>query len=235
MASCCIKAHNHLFLFIAVVVMGLSGSIGLSADYELWTAAGIRWDRNEDWRLTFQEAFRFDEEGDQLYYRHTDVGVTYRGLSDWIDLGLRYRGVFGAASDNKGHIENRPYLQMKINGDVLGFHVSNRNRLEFRDRKDAGDDGWRYRAMFTLNEPFERIRPGKRRLLKDKIRPYISDELFFDLGDGGYNRNRLYAGLSCLVHERVVLNVYYLWQSSNRGGRWEGDLNVLGTTLTFLF
>lgn len=220
-------------LLVAVVV-ALSSSVCSGAEYELWTAAGLRWDPNEDWRFTFQEALRLDEEGRELYYKHTDVGVTYRGLSNWLDVGLRYRGVFGAARDNEGHIENRPYLQVDIKGDVLGFHVSNRNRFEYRDRKH-NDDIWRYRVMFTLNEPFERMRPRQRRRFKDKLRPYVADELFFDLDGGGYNKNWLYAGVSCLLHEHVVLNIYFLWQSSHPSGRWERDLNVLGTTMTFLF
>jgi hypothetical protein len=223
-----------VFLFVIAVVMAFSNSICSGADFELWTAAGIRWDPNDNWRFTFQEAFRFDEEGKDLYYKHTDIGATYKGLADWLDVSMRYRGVFGVASDNDGHIENRPYLQMGIKGELLGFHVSNRNRLEYRERK-RGDDVWRYRAMLTINEPFERIRPNRRRLLKDTIRPYVSDELYFDLNDGGYDRNRLYGGISCKVHEHVAWNIYYLWQSSKSSGRWEGDLNVVGTTVTFLF
>ena len=230
----CTTAEIKAFVLLIAGFLFLSTGTCLGADFELWTAAGIRWDPNDDWRFTFQEAFRFDEEGAELYYRHSDAGATYRGLAEWLDVGLHYRGVFGAARDNDGHVENRPYLQMKIKGDLLGLSVSNRNRLEYRDRKNR-DDLWRYRAMFTLNEPFERLRPNHRRRLEDKVRPYVSDELFFDLGSGGYNRNRLYGGLSCLLHERVAWNVYYLWQSSRSSGRWEGDLNVLGTTITFLF
>ena len=223
-----------IVLLVIAVVMAFSSSVCSGAEYELWTAAGVRWDPNDNWRFTFQEAFRFDEEGGELYYRHTDAGATYRGFAEWLDVGLRYRGVFGTARDNDGHIENRPYLQMNIKGNFLGFHVSNRNRIEYRDRKTA-DNVWRYRAMFTINEPFERMSSNRRRRFKDKIRPYVSDELFFDLDGGGYERNRLYGGLSCLLHERAAWNVYYLWQSSRSSGRWEGDLNVLGTTITFLF
>ena len=234
MTGCSSKGRSNLSILVMMAVLALLGSVCLGADFELWTVAGIRWDPNDDWRFTFQEAFRFDEEGGELYYRHTDAGATYRGFAKWLDVSLRYRGVFGTARDNDGHVENRPYLQTNIKGKLFGFHLSNRNRIEYRDRK-IRDDLWRYRAMFTINEPFERMSPNRRRRFEDKIRPYISDELFFDLGSGGYNRNRLYGGLSCLLQERVAWNVYYLWQSSRSSGRWEGDLNVLGTTITFLF
>jgi hypothetical protein len=234
MLSTGLKTEIKSLIFVIMIAIVCSSTACFSAEFELWTAAGLRWDPNDDWRFTFQEAFRFDEEGRELYYKHTDVGVTYQGLEDWLDVSLRYRGVFGAAHDNKGHIENRPYLQINIKGDLLGFHVSNRNRLEYRDRKRE-DSAWRYRAMFTLNEPFERLRPRQHRRLKDKIRPYVSEELFFDLNDGRFDKNRLYGGLSCQLNERVIWNVFYLWQSSKSEGRWEGDLNVLGTTLTFLF
>ena len=67
----------------------------------LLCGADFRWDPNDNWRFTFQEAFRFDEEGEDFYYKHTDVGVTYKGITNWLDVSMRFRGVFGTAIDNR--------------------------------------------------------------------------------------------------------------------------------------
>jgi len=52
------------------------------------------WDPNDNWGFTFHEAFRFGEEDKDLYYKHTDVGVTYKGNTDWLYVSMRYRGLF---------------------------------------------------------------------------------------------------------------------------------------------
>jgi len=41
----------------------------------LLSGVRFRWDPNDIWIFTFQKAFRFDEEGEDLCYKHTDVGV----------------------------------------------------------------------------------------------------------------------------------------------------------------
>ena len=61
-----LRAKIKASLLVAVVV-ALSSSVCSGDEHELWTAAGLRWDPNDDWRFTFQEALRFDEEGRDLY------------------------------------------------------------------------------------------------------------------------------------------------------------------------
>ena len=74
MTGCSNRGQIKASMLVMVAVSALFGSVCRGADFELWTAAGIRWDPNDDWRFTFQEAFRFDEEGGELYYRHTAAG-----------------------------------------------------------------------------------------------------------------------------------------------------------------
>jgi len=71
-------------------------------------------------------------------------------------------------------------------------------------------------------------------LTRFKIQPYLADEVFLNFGEGVYNRNRLYSGVSFKLSSNIKGGVFYLWQSSKSGGDWK-DINVLGVNVKFLF
>ena len=73
-----------LLLLLTTNVRLCSGS----NDNELWTAVDLRWEVSEDWSLTFEESFRFNDHASNFFYEHSDFGVLCRSLADWLDLGL---------------------------------------------------------------------------------------------------------------------------------------------------
>jgi len=160
-----------------------------------------------------------------LYYQHTDVGFVYKGLTDRIDLGFNYRQIFEDDSKGEQRREDRPHLNFTLKGKLSGISISDRSRFEFRCREKK-EDVWRYRNKITFKLPFE--------LTALKLKPYLADELFFDLDKKGYNRNRLYGGVSFGFTKSIKGEVYYLWQSS-RSGSGRENINVIGTKLKFYF
>lgn len=40
-------------------------------------------------------------------------------------------------------------------------------------------------------------------LKRFKIQPYLADEVFLNFGEGGYNRNRLYSGVSFRLSSNI--------------------------------
>jgi hypothetical protein len=194
-------------------------------DLQYWSTGGVSFDIDKDWRFTFKEEFRLKESGGQLYYHHSEAGFLYKSLSDWIDLGLNYRQAFEKDSEGEWRQENQPSLSVTLKSKLFGFDLSDRSRLEYRDR-EIKKDIWRYRNKLTIRLPLE--------FTGLKLKPYLADEVFINLDEEGYNNNRLYVGVSFELSKNLTGDVFYLWQSSRSGGGRK-DINVLGTALKFSF
>lgn len=194
-------------------------------DLQYWSTADFSFEMNEDWKVNLQEELRLGNGAGNLYYHHSDVGFVYRGLGDWIDLGFNYRQVVEKDSDDTCRPENRPHLNLTLKGKLFDLLVSDRSRVEYRDR-DNKDDLWRYRNKLTVKFPFT--------LTEFKLQPYVADEVFIECDSRDFNKNRIYAGFDFNLTKDLKGGIFYMLQSTRGNGRWN-DLNVIGTKLKFSF
>ena len=215
--------------FAALLAVVFVGEICFAADegdFQWWSTAGLSFDISKDWGFTFKEEFRLGESAGHLYHHHSEVGLVYKSLADWIDLGFNYRQAYEKDSAGKWRQENQPSLNVTLKGKLLGLDVSDRSRLEYRDRENK-DNVWRYRNKVTAQLPVE--------LTPLKLKPYLADEVFVTLNDDNIDNNRFFAGASFKLTKNLKGDVYYMWQSSRAGsGDWT-NINVLGTALKISF
>lgn len=222
------KARNWMCFVVTIIAILSISEICFATDdgdFQYWSKVGASFDIDKDWKFTFAEEFRLGDDAGDLYRHHSDLGLVYKSLADWIDLGFNFRWVFEKDSKDKWRQENRPHLNLTVKGKLFDLDVSSRSRFEYRDRENK-KDVWRYRNKVTLKLPLE--------LTSLKLQPYLADEVFINFDEGDFNRNRLYSGLSLNLSKNIKAEVYYLWQSSESGGDWK-DINVLGTQLKFRF
>lgn len=194
-------------------------------DFQYWSTAKFSFDLDKDWGFTFAEEFKLSDDAGRLYYHHSDLGLVYKALADWIDLGANYRKAFEKDSKGEWRQENRPHLNITLKGRLLGLGVSNRSRFEYRDRENK-KDLWRYRNKFTVKFPVQ--------FRQLKCRLYVADEVFINFDSEDFNKNRLYSGISFDLSKNIKGDIFYMRQSSKSGGSWN-DINVLGTALKFYF
>lgn len=116
-------------------------------------------------------------------------------------------------------------LNATLKGKVFGLETSDRSRLEYRNRENE-KDVWRYRNKVTVKLPVE--------LTALKLQPYVAEELFINLDEEGFNRNRLAGGFYINLSKNIKGDIYYLWQTSKSDRKWD-DINVIGTGLRFYF
>jgi hypothetical protein len=217
-----------VYLLVVVICGAFLDEICFASDdgdFQYWSGASASFDINKDWKVKFEEEFRLGEGGGHLYRHPSDLGFVYKGFADWIDLGLNYRLVREKDSKGEWRQENRPHLNVTLKGKIFSLDVSDRSRLEYRDREDK-EDVWRYRNKVTVKLPFE--------LTELKLQPYLADEVFITLNDDNIDRNRFYAGVSFKLAKNIKGDIFYLWQSSRSSSDWT-DINVLGTALKFSF
>jgi len=109
--------------------------------------------------------------------------------------------------------------QFRIDGTVtIPFHefeISARNMYVRRFRPGAAEDINRYRGRIGIARPV--VVRGR------TVKPFLSYESFYERKLGGWNRDRIWAGVSVPVTKRVTLQPSYLWETS-LGNR---DVNYL--------
>jgi hypothetical protein len=222
------RQGNRRHFAIAVISIALVSEVCLASsdgDFEYWSKASVAFDIDKDWTLTFEEEFRLRDGGGNLYRHHSDLGLVYKSFADWIDFGFNYRQIFEKDSKGEWRPENRPHLNVTLKGRLFDLDLSDRSRLEYRDRENQ-TDVWRYRNMFSVISPLE--------FTELKLKPYLADEVFISLDGEGYNINRLYSGVSFKLTKSIGVGIYYLWQSTKSGSGWI-DTNVIGTQVKFRF
>ncbi len=220
------KRRNGILCVVVINILLRGVCFGYSdKGFQWWNTAVASFDIAKGWKCTFEEELRLGDDGGNLYYEHQDLGFVYSGLGEWIDLGANFRYVSEKGSNDDWLQENRPHLNATFKWSMFGLSVSDRNRFEYRDRKDE-EDVWRYRNKVTVKFPFE--------LTPFKLKPYVADEIFVTLNDDNIDRNRFYAGASFELTKGLDMDIYYMWQASRSAEEWI-DINVLGTGLKFKF
>lgn len=224
------KIRNRL-CSVAIIIVVLISEICFASDgrdFEYWSSVGVCFDINKDWEFTFEEEFKVGDDAGRLYCHNSDFGFVYRSLADWLDLGFNFKMEYEKDSGGRWRQENRPHLNLKLKGKPFGLDVSDRSRLEYRNRENEKDI-WRYRNKITVKLPLKLTELG--------LQPYIAEEVFINGNAEDFNKNRLYSGLCWHVSKNIKVDVFYLWQSSKSDGSWcdTNDTNVLGTGLEFHF
>lgn len=209
-------------LLLILVTAGNCGGFETdSGDLQWWSTGGIDFDIDKDWTVSVEEQIKLGNDAGNMFYQHTDLGFRYKGFSEWLELGLNFMKVDEKDGGGVWRRENRPHLNLTVKGSFKGLAVSNRSRLEYRDRETA-EDRWRYRNKTTVE------------LTGLKLKPYLADDIFIYLGEDNVSTNRFYAGFSFDVYKNVKGSLYYLLQSSKVSGGWR-DANVIGTNLKVAF
>jgi len=193
-------------------------------EFQYWNTESVSTKLNDDWKIRLEEELRLGDDGGNLYYQHSDLGFTYSGLTDWLDLGFNYRQIFEKKS-GEWKEEQRPHLNAVVKWKWLDYGFSNRVRFEYREREDS-QDYWRYRNKFTIKFPLK--------FSKFEIQPYIADEIFYDFNCEELNRNRFYSGFGLKLLDNLKGEIFFLWQSSQSNDEWS-DIYALGTKLQLTF
>ncbi len=179
---------------------------------------------NEQWQFGFEEWLSFTNNATRFKDSQTDLWLHYQGLADWLSVGVGYKRVWAKPGDD-WEIENRPMLNAAVKTRVHGFGVTNRSRLEYRMPQDE-EPSWRYRHRLTVTSPVT--------FTPLKIQPYTAEEVFYSFDGQGFNQQRLYGGVYIPLHEKVRLELFYIWKLDKEDDGWH-DTNVLGSWIYFQF
>jgi len=193
--------------------------------FEFWTTAGTSFDLKNNWRVCVDELLKMGDEAQRFTYQHTDLGFVYEGLADWVDIGLNYRHTFKRSGSSDWRRERRPHVNVTVKGQLGEIDLYDRSRLEYRNKEQERDQ-WRYTNKLTITLPYE--------LTKWKLRPRFADQVYIDLDGPGFDRNKVYSGLSFEPSANTAGGFYYVWDSDKTDGIWT-NTNILWFQLRFYF
>lgn len=205
--------------FNAVCFASAGGNI------EYWQKHNICVDINEDYAFAVSQEMRFGKSGSDPYHNKVDLGLIYKGLADWLDIGFNFRKQYERDCAGQFRHENRLHLNLTARGTLYTIPFSNRSRIEWRDF-ETKETVWRFRNKTTVKLPFK--------VTKLNLQPYIAEEWCINLGENNVNQNRLFCGFSFNMAKNISASVFYMYKTSKITGRW-CDTNVIGTQFKFLF
>ncbi len=211
------------FLFVFIFLFSLttinskgqlsSKSVNISwQELYLYHEFGKKWDAG----ILFNTYVSFDH---GLFNWFVQGNAGYNILP-WFKLEALYRQEYYKISrdSSKWTYEMRPMLRISSSFKLNKFSFRQRNRVEVR--------------LFELFKTRYRFRSDVRikyssGITSFDLSPYVTEEVF--LGKGGYNRNRLYLGITG-KNGRFSPILYMLMQSTNLKSQWFSQW-ILGAAL----
>jgi hypothetical protein len=210
---------------LLVVLLCTAAPGARAADFEYWPKATVLAPIGARWLLGFEEKLSIADDAGRLDDHQTDFVVTYLGLADWLAVGLGYKAQFDRAGDDWPR-EDRPYLNVAVKTKIRGFGVIDRSRFEYRMPEDE-EDSWRYRNKLIVTSPLT--------FTALKIQPYAAQEVFYSFDGAGFEQHRLFGGVFIPLHEKVRLELFYLWKLDKQDDDDWQSTNILGSWVYFSF
>jgi hypothetical protein len=126
---------------------------------------------------------------------------------------------YSVPADGLDELANRPGAftdsydehQFRIDGTVGfavgGFRIAGRNMYVRRFRPAPAEDSNRYRGRIGIAHPL---------LVSGHLwRPFASYEAYYDRGNGGWNKDRVWTGVTVTLNKHVSFEPSYLWERSD--------------------
>jgi hypothetical protein len=160
---------------------------------------------------------RFGKNITRFEHGRIGAGVAVE-IGKGFSTGANYQFIESRGTSGRFSAEHRYTIRGTYKFPVKSFGLSHRSTYEYRVR--GSGNLWRYRAAITLEKklPSKWIRDSK---------AFVTEEIFYVSTAGRFSRNRISAGISKKLNDRLTLDVYYLRQ--NDGTSRPGNLHVLGT------
>ncbi len=217
--------RRFLFITAALFVAPFLGTSFARADddWQYWNEVTLKAKVADQWAASVKGEQWLREDMSELYLSNVSAGFLWMP-SKYLEMGPYYRYEYTKTARGKHTQENRYYPELTLKLPYKRLVLSNRSRLEYRDRSTG--TSWRYRDQFKLAASFY---PGKH-----KVTPYLADEIFADTLTNRLSQNRLTAGFSTPVMKHVEIRFYYILKSDRLTTEWSQS-HILGTGLDFSF
>ena len=211
---------------VAFVWSGATAHAWDESENQLWLQGSVETQVGAKLKLKLAEEFRYKDSGADEFYHHTDFTLGYAMTNGWSVAGT-YRYIDKERKNGEWLVDNMALLDLCKKTGVSGVELKGRLRATYTDKRSTDDDPWEVRTRFD-------IAPEKG-WTSWKLKPYLADEVMYDLCDSRLYRNRAYVGLKVAPQQHVGANLYLM---QDRLETADGDWNefyVLGGCVALKF
>tara|TARA_B110000014_G_C20028077_1_gene533762 strand:- start:187 stop:825 length:639 start_codon:yes stop_codon:yes gene_type:complete len=170
--------------------------------------------KNNNLNLIIASENRF--KSDDIYYRQYEIGINYPFNFLIEDLNLNFNLKYAyTKSNNDWSLEKRPHIQISKIFSMPNTYIELRTRHEYRLKSD--------------NQETARNRVRIKVTSKNKIfnmKPFVSNELYYDFDEKELTTNRLEAGASILLKNKTEASFYYKLVTDLEDSRWEHNHSI---------
>ena len=145
--------------------------------------------------LEYSATIDYRYEDSDLNTRIYDFGIEKSLKNNW-STALHYRS-FYKYLDKEWKLEKRPHYNIKKTFKLETLKISIRNRIEYRIK--GLDNTFRDRLRVSIGSNKEFL----------KIKPFISNEFFYDFKDNRYNKNWFSVGFQAANSKYGKPSIYY--------------------------
>lgn len=222
--------RNKLVYFFCAFALYFSSSFAQqSKDAGLWATFTIQHPLSKKINIVVDQEFRLKENYQRINLFYTNIGVDYK-FNKSIKLSPTYRAIQKKRLDGSYSYRHRLMLDANLKKKLNKITISERIRyqIEVQDFYTS--------KKGKLAEQFLRFKTDLKYSLTDRITPYISCELRYQIrsprGDGpdynnGFHRVRNVLGFEYQINKKNSVNLYYLFQSEFNISTPEG-IYILG-------
>jgi len=185
-------------------------------DTQVWNDTFLTIKLRSDLNLILFGTIRAGRDSSALVSEQAGVGMS-KSFGKYFSGTVFYRYINSEPAPDRQSHEDRIYVDLTPRAPLgLGFSISDRNRVEWRNISHAVS--WRYRNRLQFERP---ISIGER-----KITPYISGETQYDTRTHTLSRNQFFVGARAPLSRHVTFDGFYMRQWDARVN--PGFLHVIG-------
>jgi len=202
---------------LSVALLILLVELVSGQEWEFWPQIEIKGKATDNLTWKLVPECRVTGNDAELYQGWLEARLDWKARP-WLILSSYYR-ITRNLKGNNWQSEYRPILAATLSQRFQGMQVDIRNRIEYRIFESTNT--WRYRARITTKLPqFSNL----------NLRPYLGDEVFYDMEIECLNKNWVIMGLHYTANPRFKLEFNYMLQSALKNEEWLQQ-NILRTQL----
>ncbi len=211
--------------YLAILLISAAAAAFDGEDFQYWPRVAVEAKVCERWRASLYNEGRLGDDATSLYHDQTELAAVYE-INRYFAVGPAFRYVYTRGSNGTSPWNSQywPIAAAWITYDFGPVALSDRNRVEYRVVQGS-ENRWVYRNRLDVDLPvvWKRI----------KLRPYVANEVFVDVGQSDLGFDWLYGGFKMSPATWIALDIYYMRDFAKNNG-WKA-YNVLGTSIKFLF
>ncbi len=208
-------SFKSIFFCIGLILFVLPTKAQQSNDAGMWATLSIQHALSKKLNFVVDQELRLKENYQRINLFYTNVGVDYK-LNKFIKISPTYRAI------QKKRLEGTYSYRHRVMLDVTVKKKFKKYALSERIRYQAEVQDFYTSKKGKLTEQFLRFKTDLKYSVTEKITPYVSCELRYQIhaprGDGplydnGFHRIRNVLGIEYELNKKNSVNLYYLYQT----------------------